>query len=184
MPYFWEDNFFGLSVNLDKPKRLLDEKCNFPAFFFIGLDMREVWPMVMREWEKYWNCNLATFRRLVIRGLGRHDSLAHEIFCPPQMEEGVLFNAPLASWYSSLSPISASLSNFFCPRKLLIERAQDVWTHSAKHGRVHQVSLETSFLVINLSRKSYGPGKWKQIQEKMEIKEVVLVFCYNFLKVL
>ena len=73
------------------------------------------------------------------------------------------------------------------PKKLLIERNQDVWTHSAKHGRVHQVSLETSFLVINLSRKSYGPGKWKQIQEKMEIKEVIKmikkkenkVICYK-----
>ena len=31
------------------------------------------------------------------------------------------------------------------------------------------------FVVDNFSRKSYGPGKWKQIQEKMEIKEVIFI---------
>ena len=31
------------------------------------------------------------------------------------------------------------------------------------------------FAVNNFSRKSYGPGKWKQIQEKMEIKEVIFI---------
>ena len=153
----------------------------------------------MRRWEKYRNCNLATFRPRYKR-LARPDSLAHEIFGPPQMEgireEGDLFNTPLASWsnwaHCHQQPVKRqkldlclSLKRLnLLPRKLFVERLQDVWTHSAKHGRVHQVSLETSFLVINLSRKSYGPGKWKQIQEKMEIKEVVFVFCYNFLKVL
>ena len=32
--------------------------------------------------------------------------------------------------------------------------------------------------MITFSRKSYGPGKWKQIQEKMEIKEVIFVVSY------